>query len=438
MRALPTQLPPTTTSLDRSDPNSLNTLYRAAIGPVNTAYYLPIFEHFEAAGRAGPSWNKTACLCTLNWLAFRQMWGAALRYAGAVVGAVLLVLGLGRGLLGLSDIAQLCLLIAIAIVAFAVPGFWGNALLYKRLRKLMARALAATATTAEACVLLNRQASSRERGTWLALANAVLAGAAIGITIAWPRPDNTTSRIAIGPMTSATAARLAASAPASPASPSSTPAPDSSRASSGLPASRSSAALPAAPPSPASAASAASPMPALAPARAQSVALAASSAHPDLPAPAVVLPVGAASARSGASSPAPATAASSQASGVTPAAAAMAASAPISRAPAATPGKLSAARDFLAQTAAAPSATTNSKAFPGYAINVGLFARDENAQKALAQLLEAGLPASTQELDGANGKRTRVRVGPFEGKAQADAAADKIRSLKLEAQVFRQ
>lgn len=437
MRALPSLVSLTTTSLDRSDPNSLSTLYRAAIGPVNTAYYLPLFEHFEAAGRAGPSWNKTACLCTVNWLGFRQMWGAALRYAGVVVGAVLLVLGLGRGLLGLSDIAQLCLLIAIAIVAFAVPGIWGNALLYQHVRKLMAQALAATATTAEACVLLNRQASSSERGTWLALANAVLAGAAIGITIAWPRTDNMTSRIAIGPMTSAAAARLAASAPASP---SSLPAPGSSRASNGLPAARPSAALPAAPAAPPSAASAASPMPALAPAHAhaQSVALAASSAHPDLPAPAVGLPVGAASAPSGASSPAPATAAASRASGVTPAAAAMAASAPISRAPAETPGRLSAARDFSAQPAAAPSATTNSKPFPGYAINVGLFARDENAQKALAQLLKAGLPASAQELDSVNGKRTRVRVGPFEAKAQADAAADKIRSLKLEAQVFRQ
>ena len=43
------------------------------------------------------------------------------------------------------------------------PGVWGNAILHTHLRKTMASALAATATVPEACVLLNRQASSRQR-----------------------------------------------------------------------------------------------------------------------------------------------------------------------------------------------------------------------------------------------------------------------------------
>ncbi len=69
---------------------------------------------------------------------------------------------------------------------------------------------------------------------------------------------------------------------------------------------------------------------------------------------------------------------------------------------------------------------------------MGLFAQDGNARRAHAKLLAAGLAAFTQEIDSPNGKRTRVRVGPFDNRAQADDAAGKIRTLELEALVFRQ
>ena len=54
-------------------PESATTaLYRAALGPVNTAHYLTLFARFDEAGRSSPSWNWAAGLVTLNWLAFRQ------------------------------------------------------------------------------------------------------------------------------------------------------------------------------------------------------------------------------------------------------------------------------------------------------------------------------------------------------------------------------
>ena len=53
-------------------------------------------------------------------------------------------------------------------------------------------------------------------------------------------------------------------------------------------------------------------------------------------------------------------------------------------------------------------------------------------------MLESGLAAFTEQLDTAKGKRTRVRVGPFDTQTAADTAAGKIRDLKLEAVVFRQ
>ena len=75
---------------------------------------------------------------------------------------------------------------------------------------------------------------------------------------------------------------------------------------------------------------------------------------------------------------------------------------------------------------------------PGYYINVGLFAEEANARKTQARLLNEGLPAFRQELDSAKGRRIRVRVGPYESRAQADAAAESIRAMTLDAVVFKQ
>ncbi len=73
----------------------------------------------------------------------------------------------------------------------------------------------------------------------------------------------------------------------------------------------------------------------------------------------------------------------------------------------------------------------------GYYINVGLFAVPSNASNAFQKLDQAGLPAYTELLETNVGKLVRVRVGGFPTKAKADAAAKKIRSLQLEAIVFR-
>jgi cell division septation protein DedD len=73
---------------------------------------------------------------------------------------------------------------------------------------------------------------------------------------------------------------------------------------------------------------------------------------------------------------------------------------------------------------------------PGYYINVGAFAMAENGSNAYQKLKAAGLPAFTEILDTNGNKLTRVRVGAYVTRANANAAAKKIRSLKLEAVVF--
>ena len=69
---------------------------------------------------------------------------------------------------------------------------------------------------------------------------------------------------------------------------------------------------------------------------------------------------------------------------------------------------------------------------------MGLFAETDNARNAQAKLTAAGITPFTEEIDNAKGKRTRVRVGPFDTKTAAKTVAEQIRTLKLEAEVFRQ
>ena len=68
-------------------------------------------------------------------------------------------------------------------------------------------------------------------------------------------------------------------------------------------------------------------------------------------------------------------------------------------------------------------------------INVGLFGVPENAAKAHAKLLEAGLPSVMKELKSKT-RQIRVRVGPYSSQAQVDAAVQKIKALQLDASII--
>jgi DedD protein len=71
-----------------------------------------------------------------------------------------------------------------------------------------------------------------------------------------------------------------------------------------------------------------------------------------------------------------------------------------------------------------------------YAVQVGAFAEAQKAQEARMTLEKAGFKTYTQVINNADGKRTRVRVGPFTDKAEADKTAEKIKALNLAATVL--
>ena len=64
-------------------------------------------------------------------------------------------------------------------------------------------------------------------------------------------------------------------------------------------------------------------------------------------------------------------------------------------------------------------------------VQVGAFAESGKADEIRLKLEKAGLKTYTQVAETKDGKRIRVRVGPFASKAEAEKAINKIRSLDL-------
>jgi len=73
---------------------------------------------------------------------------------------------------------------------------------------------------------------------------------------------------------------------------------------------------------------------------------------------------------------------------------------------------------------------------PRYVVQVGAFAEAQKAQEARQTLEKAGFSTYTQVITNNDGKRIRVRVGPFAIKAEAEKSAEKIKSLNLPAAVL--
>lgn len=423
-------------SLDSPSDNAMRALTRLALGPVNTDYYLAVFDRFDNTGRTTTSWNWAACLSTLNWMVFRQLWSASLVYLAAAEGLALVVYALGRSLLHWPLGIELGVLGAFAMLAFVVPGLYGNALLYADIRKRVGRALAASRTLPEACASLQKQASTRKRLHAVVWANGALLAAAVLAYLLWPSSPSPDARpLALEPAVTVAQATAAAASAAASGRVSVAPEPeaDTDVAIGAQPSA--SQAAPAAPTTPAPTLTPAPSNPTLSTPAPTPAPIAAPS--PPAAAPASAPVVAAAAAAPADKSPAPTTKKPTSTS--TPAAEPAnraASSAKAKPKPAKSPAVAASAATAAASASSAPLPLVGTA--PGYYINVGLFADEANARKAQARLLNEGLPAFRQELQSAKGRRIRVRVGPYNNRAGADAAATSIRAMGLEAIVFKQ
>lgn len=83
---------------------------------------------------------------------------------------------------------------------------------------------------------------------------------------------------------------------------------------------------------------------------------------------------------------------------------------------------------------APPSKAASSEA--RFVVQVGAFAEAEKVREVRRSVEATGLRTYTQVVETKEGSRTRVRVGPFADRAQAQAAAEKIRKHGLGATIL--
>lgn len=108
--------------------------------------------------------------------------------------------------------------------------------------------------------------------------------------------------------------------------------------------------------------------------------------------------------------------------------------APVPAVSASKPGKAASASG--ASAAAAPTETKPTLAEGRYVVQVGAFAEAPRAREARLKVEAAGIKTYTQVVETKDGRRIRVRVGPFAGKTEADKAAETIRKLGLSAAIL--
>lgn len=90
----------------------------------------------------------------------------------------------------------------------------------------------------------------------------------------------------------------------------------------------------------------------------------------------------------------------------------------------------------VSASTAAPSSSSSPAASTRLVVQVGAFAEQSRAQDVRRRLEAAGLKTYTQVANTADGPRIRVRLGPFDTRAEADRAAQAVQRLGLTASVL--
>lgn len=71
-----------------------------------------------------------------------------------------------------------------------------------------------------------------------------------------------------------------------------------------------------------------------------------------------------------------------------------------------------------------------------FVVQAGTFSDDGKLRETRSKLEKAGITTYTQVIEGKEGRRVRVRVGPFSNRDDADKVARKIKQLQLQPQVL--
>ncbi len=114
-----------------------------------------------------------------------------------------------------------------------------------------------------------------------------------------------------------------------------------------------------------------------------------------------------------------------------------AAPAPAPAKPPAAPAPSEAARArALLEGKPAPAPAVPAASAERLVVQVGAFAEESSARDVRQKLEAAGLKTYTQVAQTSDGRRIRVRIGPFNSRAEAEKAAARVKSLGLPAAVL--
>ena len=374
-------------------------LYRLRVGPLNAAYYQQQFSRFETLGKAVPSWNHGAAFFTLAWLVLRKLWRPAGIYVAVLLALVLLwAFGL-HARVPMPVEAAICLFTLLLLCA--VPGFLANGWYYQQVRSQTLSTLTAASSIGQARAKLGQGVASKERLYMVAAVQAVVGAALVALLYSqWGHAsaDIPSSAPQSGPPDLVIPEVSSLYQPASEAPLMEPALPEAVLTPVGAPALD----------------HAATPEPSV----------------PEVPeAPAVMSP-----ANDALTAPqAPATAPASKKTASKQAAP--------HNAPAVT-AKTSSTKPASTKTKAvaepAPAAAPG-RLIPGkYYLNAGVYAEAANVNRSVKQLQALKLPTLRQTVSSSKGDLTRLRIGPFDTRKQAEQAAAKAKKLRIDATVFQQ
>lgn len=387
--------------------NVIDQLYQDALGATGGAHYAAPFTRFETLGRTRSSWNHAAAFCTLGWLLYRRLWSQALLYSGLLQALLLLWFALLRPWLAPAQPIELGLALALLLLGCALPGLWGDALVYQDVRARTLQALAQAPTIAQARTTLQQQAPSRQRlfgllALYLGAALALLASAL------WRAPPayELVSNVPV---------------PTAPVAPTPTPAPAPD--------------APAAEPAPVPAPTPAPVVDVAPPDTAAAIAPEPPPEPPAAPAPLLAAAAPPATEKPAEKTPPPHKAKDKEKTKEKTKEKAKETAKETAKGKAKEKEKPQPAAQVAHKATPAPAADSSGAR---HYVTIGVFADNANAQKVQKQLQKAKLPVQVQTVGTNKGEQFRVRAGPFHQTQEADKAAQRIRELGLEAVVLRQ
>lgn len=403
-------------------------LYRLRVGPLNAAYYQQQFSRFETLGKAVPSWNHGAAFFTLAWLVLRKLWRPAGIYAAVLLALVLLwAFGL-HARVPMPVEAAICLFTLLLLCA--VPGFLANGWYYQQVRSQTLSILTAASSIGQARAKLGQGAASKERLYMVSAVQAVVGVALAALLYSqWGHAsaDAPSSAPQSGPPDLVIPEVSSLYQPAYEAPLMEPALPEAVLTPVGAPAlDHAATPEPSVPEAPAvmSPANDALTAPLVAASTAAATASAITSSAPQPPAETAPPPT---APQTPATAPASKKTASKQA-------------AP-NNAPAVT-AKTSSTKpaSTKTKTVAEPApAAAPGRLIPGkYYLNAGVYAEAANVNRSVKQLQALKLPTLHQTVSSSKGDLTRLRIGPFDTRKQAEQAAAKAKKLRIDATVFQQ